>query len=127
MEQSETEKIMPATHTESPSRRVEPLPFRPMVGRDQLHSPMTARSDIPNMAVDYRESGLVSDPEVRIRDLEDENLYLRKEGFSKDREIRMLKSKLLCRKGNTGSFETGMKRPRCDEDDSLMSFQDREQ
>lgn len=55
------------------------------------------------------------DSEIRIRELEDENIALRKGGFQKDREIRNLKAELLRRGAHIDSFEVGMKRPRYDE------------
>ena len=55
------------------------------------------------------------DSEIRIRELEDENIALRRGGFRKDREIRKLKAELLRKGGHVDLFELGRKRPRYDE------------
>ena len=122
--------LTPMTGVASPTQRSESLPFHPMMEHEQLHGPAVApmegpiarathiagHANILSVTAKDLKSDRASDSENRIRELEDENLSLRKEGFSKDREIRKLKSELLRRGVRAGSYEAGMKRPRCNED-----------
>lgn len=107
------------------------MPYHPMVGRDQLHRPVSTMGVLPNTLA-IRPKQLDSDPpsesEGRIRELEDENLGLRKAGFCKDREIRKLKAELLelgirtsatheaAFEASMKRIEAGVKRPRHSED-----------
>jgi hypothetical protein len=122
---------MSVTATASSPQRAESVPCHPMVGRDQLLRPASTMGVFSD-ALAIRPKQLDSDPasesEARIRELEGENLSLRKVGFCKDREIRMLKAELLqlgirtsathdaAFEASMNRLEAGVKRPRYDED-----------
>jgi hypothetical protein len=112
-------------------QRADSAPCHPMIGRDQLLRPVSTTgvmSDVLAIRPKQPDSDPASESEARIRELEGENLDLRKVGFCKDREIRMLKAELLqlgirtstthdaAFEANMKRLEAGVKRPRCDED-----------
>ncbi|KAF2444704.1 hypothetical protein P171DRAFT_431509 [Karstenula rhodostoma CBS 690.94] len=117
-DQPQIKLFAPATTIASSPQRAESVPYYPMVGRGQLHRPVSTVGVLPNtLAVRPKQldSDSASDSEARIRELEDKNLSLRKAGFCKDREIRKLKAelrKLGIRTSAThdAAFETSMKR-----------------
>ncbi|KAL1610402.1 hypothetical protein SLS60_002069 [Paraconiothyrium brasiliense] len=113
----------------SPPRRAES--YHPMVGREYFQVPAGSVGVLQEaLGAGPKQSNL--DPsfeaEGRIRELEDENLSLRKDGFCKDREIRKLKAELLSSGNRTSTtndaalegsmkpLEAGVKRRRYEED-----------
>ncbi|KAJ4349760.1 uncharacterized protein N0V89_008378 [Didymosphaeria variabile] len=108
----------------SPPQRAESAPYHAMVGREYLNMPagsVGVFQDVLAARPKHSDSDPPSEAEARIKELEDENLSLRKEGFCKDREIRKLRAELLSRGICTSTtkdaaFGAGVKRARHEED-----------